>query len=230
MFPHCRVAVLLMLASLILSACGGVAVRGYSESEHIERPEDPPQTLAILPTADLSGHPELAEVFRESLYRAVSVLPYKDKELAEIDAVMATLAYQHQCSPAQLPESALVTPDLADYVVFTRLEKVGRLYLLLYAHVRYDLHLAMVDTRTRRVIYRNHFVVRDWTGGATISPLGLLERSFSSILQLRGKRMNESMEEGAEKIADALPCPVYVETPPLSETTRIAQLPSPPIP
>lgn len=230
MLSRCRVAVLLMLASLILGACRGVAVRGYSESEYFECPEDPPQTLAILPTADLSGHPELAETFRESLYRAVSVLPYRDKELAEIDAALATLAYQRQCSPAQLPESALVTPDLADCVLFTRLEEVGRLYLLLYAHVRYDLHLAMVDTRSRRVIYRNRFVVRDWTGGATISPLGLLERGFSSLMQLRGKRMNESMEEGAEKIAETLPCPVYVETPPLSDPTRVAQLSSPPIP
>lgn len=177
---------------------------------------NPPRTLAILPTTDNSGHPDLAVLMRQKLFTAISPLPYQERDLHQVDALLASKAARQGIAPDLQDPGALLDPKLADCVIYTQLDRVSRLYLLLYAHYRFDLNLAMVDTRSRQVLYRNHFVFYDRLGTPAYVSLpmlsiyalaGVAESGVESLWHLRSGRLDETFEEGAKEIAKALPLP-----------------------
>jgi len=163
--------------------------------------------MAVLPTTDVSGHPELAAPMRKALFSGLASLPYNGRDLKTVDAFLSVQAARLKCTPAELKAEAMADPRLADCVVFSQVEEVSRFYLFLYAHLRIDLNMAIVDTRSRRIIYRNRFVFYDRMGMPTISLLGLLENSIFSLWHLRADQIDESLQACARKISENVPQP-----------------------
>jgi len=202
-------SILALLLVIGLAACQRVTTRGPRYLDEASLANDPPYTLAILPTTDRTNHPELAQTVREVLYEAISTLPYADRELATVDRLLGQIASRRGVALAHLPPEAMVSPELGEAVLFSELVDVRRLYLLFYAHNRFDLDLKLVDTRSRKVLYRNLFVFYDRTGGPSITVLGLFERSISSLMHLRERALRESLEEAAQEIVTLMPRPTF---------------------
>lgn len=205
----------LWLVLLLLSGVGAVGCHHTTVSGEPYIAEDlgdvePPRTIAVLPTTDKTDHPELATRMRIALYSAITRLPYQDIELGMVDAQLARIASKLEVPPEELPESARALPSVADLVVFSQLEHVGRFYILLYGHTRIDLNLALVDTRSRKILYRNRFIIHDRIGGASVSLIGLAESMLLTLWHLRPVEMGNALERSAVKIAEALPeTPMY---------------------
>ena len=170
----------------------------------------PPQTLAVLPTTDLSEHPEIVDTLYRALYRGFSEQSYDDVELDVIERRLAANAARLGVQPGELPIEARADPGLADLVVFSELEDVSRFYLFLYASTRIHLNLAVADTRTRRVVYRNRFTIVDRMGAPSITLLGLAESLVTTIFHLTPASLEQTMVQGARRIAGEVP-PMHEE-------------------
>lgn len=168
---------------------------------------DTPLSLAILPPTDASDHPELLPFLREALYGSISLLPYEDRELNAVDSDLSRIGALHGVSPSNLPDYLKANSCLADCVVFTELTRISRLNLLVYSHIRIEIQLAMIDTRSRKRIYCNRFVIHDRSGQPFLSLEGLAGSLFMSFWHLRSEEMREAIEEGSLLISRELPTP-----------------------
>lgn len=205
-----RIALLLGLIAVLGGLCGCRRLSlggraGYADMESFEN--NPPRTIALMPTTDASGHPDLAEPMRKALERALAPLPYQDRQEDAVNEFLSRTAARLGCGPTQLPPAAMVDPQLADCVVFSDIERISRVYLFLYAHYRLDLNFAMWDARTRRIIYQNKFVFYDRAWVPTFDIMGLFGSSILSLWHLRPSQLQETLDEGAQKIVKELPTP-----------------------
>lgn len=209
-----------ILGASLLVGCHSMGLYGTPYYNAALFQAHPPRTIAILPTTDQTGHPDLAPLMRNRLIAAFSLLPYGDREIRAVDEFIATKAAGLGVAPDRLPPESLVDPKLADCVIYTQLGRVSRLYLLLYAHYCFDLNLVMVDTHTRSVLYRNNYTFYDRLGtpGYITLPIlsiyafaGLAESSVESLWHLRSGRLEETFEEGAKEIAKSIPLPNLIE-------------------
>lgn len=202
-----RLYCFLLLCGILALGCASISTKGDPDFNESSFLENPPHSLAILPTTDArtGGRTPTSDLMRQKLYAAISMLNYEDRELDVVDAFLGRLGSRLGTDPAQLPSAALAHPSLADCTVFTEVLDVSRFYALFYAHIRIKVRLAMVDTRTREVFYRNTFTVYDKSTQPFISIEGLLTSTLFSLYHLRSNRLEESLEEGAEEIAKRLP-------------------------
>lgn len=201
--------------ALLLGACHFTTVDGNPVFRREEMRQRPPRTLAILPTTDVSDHAAKAPLLRKGLFKAFAAIPaYQTLDLKLVDEFLAVQATRRGCHPRALPPEALADPRLADCVIFTEIQDFGRVYFFLYAHYRIELNLAMVDTRTRRTIYYNRFVLYDRMIVPDYDVIGLVGSSILSLWHLNPERTEEVLEEGAEEIVAEIPAPELLATSP----------------
>lgn len=202
-----------LAAAAILAACQHVSISG----DPVIDPNGmtgvtPPRTLAVLPTTDDSGHPDLAPVMRETLRESLSKLPLENRQIKDIDQQLAIIANRLGMPPEKLPPAALAHPSVGDVVVFSRIEHIGRLFLILYAHNRFTLEFQMVDTRTRHIFYRNKFVITSHSFAPAIDPFGLASSAFWSLWNLRDESVKTTFRNGTQKITGQIPpLPLFSE-------------------
>ncbi len=200
---------LFLFLLLPLTACQYVTMKGQPVVDNEALTKDPPRALAIMPTTDVSGHPKLTEPMRKALYSAISALPFQDRELNQVDEFVSRQAIHYGCSPENLKIEMLVDPQLSDCSAFTQIEKVSRFYLFVYSHYRIDLNFLLVDNRTRRVLYRNRFIIHDRATAIPLGIPGLLGSSIFSLWHLRPESLDEAITGGTQEIAKALPIPKF---------------------
>lgn len=202
-----------LIAVAALAACQYVSISG----DPVIDPDGmtgatPPRTLAVLPTTDDSGHPEFVPVMRAALRESLSKLPLENRLIRDVDQQLAMIANRLGMPPEKLPPAALAHPSVADVVVFSRIERIGRLFLILYGHNRFTLDFQMVDTRTRHVFYRNKFVVTNHNFAPAIDPFGLASSAFGSLWNLREESMTATFRNGTQEIAGQIPpLPLFSE-------------------
>lgn len=202
-----------LAAAAALAACQHVSISG---DPAIDRDGlagvPPPRTLAVLPTVDASGHPDLAPVMRETLRESLSKLPLENRLIRDVDQQLAIIANRLGTPPDKLPPAALAHPSVGDVVVFSRIEHIGRLFLIFYAHNRFTLEFELADTRTRHVFYRNTFAITNHSFAPAIDPFGLASSAFWSLWNLREEAVRSTFREGTQKIAGQIPpLPLFSE-------------------
>lgn len=195
-----------LLALLSLAGCSYVTISGTPIVDSTGlRGVTPPRSIGVLPTTDSSGHPDLAPTMRQSLHGALSALPLDNRQLSEVDQQLAMIANRLGMPPDQLPPAALANPAVADLVVFSRITRISRLFLLLYSHNRFTLEFQMADTRSRHILYNNKFVITNRNIAPTLDILGLFSSAFRSLWHLREESVRSTFQDGAQKIVAAIP-------------------------
>lgn len=202
-----------LAAAAMIVACQHVSITGNPAIDHDGMTGvTPPRTLAVLPTTDGSGHPELAPEMRAALRESLSKLPLENRQLKNVDQQLAMIANRMGMPPEKLPPAALAHPTVGDVVVFSRIERISQLFLILYAHNRFTLDFQMVDTRSRRIFYRNRFVVTSRNFAPAIEPFGLAGAAFGSLWRLRPESVRTNFRDGTQKIAEQIPpLPLFSE-------------------
>ncbi|MCL5269469.1 MAG: hypothetical protein M1457_02695, partial [bacterium] len=216
-----------ILALLALAGCHTVSINADPFVNQAAMNDRSPHSIAILPTTDASGHPQLRAPMRKALYSALAALPFDDRELSTVDDFIARKAVQRNCTPDQLPQELLTDAALADCVVYTEITNVSRLFLLVYSHYRIDLNFLIADTRTRHVLYRNRFIFHDRAAAPPFDVVGLLGSSAFALWHLRPEELQQAMDDGARKIAAVVPLPRFdaASTPNLRLTDVQVQAP-----
>lgn len=201
-------AAALGLILFLTTGCRHLTVDGDPYIDQTPVEVTAPESLAILPTTFDDGDAALAHRMRLALYAALSPLPFEDRELSLVDGRLADIATELGVRPNAIPPVEMVDNRLADCIVYSHISRIGSLWLLFYAERSINLDFTMVDTRTQRVLYRNHFVIHDRRGAPFYSLFGMIEAVGETLWHLKSSQTEESMEEGARKIAEWIPLPI----------------------
>ena len=155
------------------------------------------QTVAILPveTSD-PGQKEMAKMFRQGLYANLKQSEFKLLERYVIDGLLkqnkltdpSTLL---AINPMQFGEILGV-----DAIVFSRINKVERSYLILHSSIELSVSVQMVDTRSGEILWRAEQTEQDFSGIGKI-PTGITTALLAPIQFVTNKfnlsRMTSNM-------------------------------------
>jgi hypothetical protein len=190
----------------VLTGCMSHTVAGPPRFGHGDAPPSPPHTLAILPTTRLEDeHADLARSLRQGLFSAATELAYSGVELRVVDGRLASLASRMGVTPTAMPSTAMASPSVADLVLYSRIDDVSRLYLLIYGRLKVRISVTLVDTRTRVALYRNEFTVVDRLGGPAITLLGAMQVVAVGLFGMEPWSLEQTLIDAAEKIVADLP-------------------------
>ncbi len=212
---------LLLPCALWLAGCSYISV---SEDPYFDREAyaaHPPRSLAIAPFVNNVEYEEAGLAARKAVYSAFSTLNYKDVEMEIVDRHIHELAVTANKKPEELDRWYIAQPELADAVMFGEVQKLSRLFLLFYSQIRVDLDLIVVDTATKKYLYRNHFITRNRQFNLPSSWFGIGSSFLSSIWHMRGDQVERSMDAAAKALEEK-----YQETldSNLTDSSRMAEI------
>lgn len=131
------------------------------------------QTVAILPVeASNVGHKEMANMFRQGLYANLKQSKFNLLEKYIIDGL---LKQNHLNDPGSfLKINPMQFGEIlgADAIVFSRINKVERNYLIVHSSIELSVSVQMVDTRTGEILWRAEQTEHDFSGIGKI-PTGI---------------------------------------------------------
>jgi cell division septation protein DedD len=185
---------LIGLVSLSVSACASdlhtkVAGNLMSLSKN--------QTVAILPIeTSHAGQKEMAEMFRMGLYANLKQAKFQLLERYVVDGLLQQNKLTNPSnyltiSPMQFGEILGV-----DAIVFSRINKVERSYLVVHSSIKLDVSVQMVDTRSGEILWRAEQTEQDFSGIGKI-PTGITTAILAPIQFVTNKfnlhRMTSNM-------------------------------------
>ncbi|MBT5028279.1 MAG: DUF799 family lipoprotein [Nitrospinaceae bacterium] len=139
------------------------------------------QTVAILPIeVSHSGQQEMADMFRQGLYANLKQSKFNLLEKYIVDGLLK----QNDLTD---PSGFLVINPMqfgeilgADAIVFSRINKVERNYLIIHSSIELSVSIQMVDTRTGEILWRAEQTEHDFSGIGKI-PTGISTALFAPI-------------------------------------------------
>ena len=155
------------------------------------------QTVAILPieTSD-PGQKEMAKLFRQGLYANLKQSKFNLLERYLIDGL---LKQNNLTDPSKL---LTINPMQfgeilgVDAIVFSRINKVERSYLVLHSSIELSVSVQMVDTRSGEILWRAEQTEQDFSGIGKI-PTGITTAILAPIQFVTNKfnlsRMTSNM-------------------------------------
>ena len=155
------------------------------------------QTVAILPveTSD-PGQKEMAKMFRQGLYANLKQSKFHLLERYVIDGLLKQNKLTEPSTlltinPMQFGEILGV-----DAIVFSRINKVERSYLILHSSIELSVSVQMVDTRNGEILWRAEQTEQDFSGIGKI-PTGIITALLAPIQFVTNKfnlsRMTSNM-------------------------------------
>jgi len=139
------------------------------------------QTVAILPIeTSESGQKEMAEMFRLGLYANLKQSKFQILERYIVDGLLQQNKLTDPSSyltinPMQFGEILGV-----DAIIFSRINKVERSYLIVHSSIELSVSVQMVDTRSGEILWRAEQTEQDFSGIGKI-PTGIITAILAPI-------------------------------------------------
>ncbi len=192
--------ILIGLLALMFSACASTPEPQIIRGD-LQKLTDA-KSVAILPVeTTAAGQKSTAALFRRSLY---ANLKKADLRLMEPYVIDGILNQNKLTDPARLRElgpQKLGELLGADTVVFSRINKVNRLYLLVHSSIEVGATVDMYDTRTGETLWSQTQSESDYSGLAKI-PTGMFSAAVSPILFVTNKlNLNKMTSSMTHKMA-----------------------------
>ncbi len=171
------------------------------------------QTVAILPieTSD-SGQHDMADMFRQGLYANLKQSKFNLLEKYIVDGLLK----QNNLTD---PSGFLVINPMqfgeilgADAIVFSRINKVERSYLIIHSSIELSVSVQMVDTRTGEILWRAEQTERDFSGIGKI-PTGITTALLAPIQFVTNKfNLSKMTSKMVDKLTALVKNPENAET------------------
>ncbi|NJB67473.1 hypothetical protein GGQ74_001113 [Desulfobaculum xiamenense] len=212
--------VLALFAVAVLCSCGGKRHVERSAGPITDTPftifngeyentnamlQSPPRSVAVLPFSGGGGawdtlprEDDPRVVVRQGMYRHLAALPYRDAELHEVDERLANAGFTSddeiltalEQSPRRIGAALGV-----DAVVTGEVTHFDRAYAGLVSQVSVGCTARMVRLSDGKLLWQASHVSREFGGGVSISPVGLVMGAFSSLWNLRGVQLLRETDE-----------------------------------
>jgi cell division septation protein DedD len=171
------------------------------------------QTVAILPieTSDL-GQQEMAEMFRQGLYANLKQSKFNLLEKYIVDGL---LKQNNLTNPAGfLVINPMQFGEIlgADAIIFSRINKVERNYLIVHSSIELSISIQMVDTRTGEILWRAEQTEHDFSGIGKI-PTGITTALLAPIQFVTNKfNLSKMTSKMLDKLTALVKKPENAET------------------
>jgi hypothetical protein len=194
--------VLLVALPLFLSACNaGSESRVSNNLVHLAKG----QTVAILPM-EISerGQKDAAAMFRRSLYANLVQAQFKVQERYLVDGLLNQAGLT---DPAQYRKAGIARLGEilgVDAVIFSKIENVNRLYLIIHSSIDMGVSTEMVDTRTGEILWQGKENASEFSGIAKL-PTGMIATVTAPIYFVTNKlNLRKMTSEMTDKMTSAI--------------------------
>jgi cell division protein FtsN len=182
------------------------------------------QTVAILPIEmSDSGQQEMAEMFRQGLYANLKQSKFNLLEKYIVDGLLKQNNLTHPAgflviNPMQFGEILG-----ADAIIFSRINKVERNYLIVHSSIELSISIQMVDTRTGEILWRAEQTEHDFSGIGKI-PTGIATALLAPIQFVTNKfNLSKMTSNMLDKLTALVKKPEKAETSTKFENLVIAK-------
>jgi parallel beta-helix repeat protein len=220
-----RVGILWEIAAIII----GVGVGGciYTQSTKITPPitipfkgeyrfdkslqDRPPQTVAVLPFLNRTGHKEAFDIVRKSFHGHFSTLNFTAVPLYKIDHALNQAGLDTTEKVAATPVSKLREIVKADALVQGEITHYDRIYVGVYSQVAVGAEVRMVETKTDKELWWAKDVSRKHAGGISTTPVGLILTAVSTALNMREIELLRSSDDLFREMVRSIPQPTLAQ-------------------
>ena len=192
----------LLMGLLVFSAC---STGSQSKISGNLKYLDKNQTVAILPVeVTENDQKETAAMFRRSLYANLVQARFNVQERYIVDSLLSQAGLT---DPAQYRAAGITRlGELlgADAIVFSKINKVERTYLVIHSSINVGISTEMVDTRTGEVLWQGEESSSDFSGIAKI-PTGIFSAITAPVYFITNKlNLRKMTSEMTEKLTAAI--------------------------
>jgi hypothetical protein len=166
-----------------------------------------PKSMAVLPSINHTHVKGLQKNFRLNIFGHLTVLPYRDLELLEVDNRLRDNHLLENDDFTRIPIRELGRILGCDAVVMSELTVFYRIFLGIYSQMTVKGNITIWDTRSGSKIWTDTQVIRKHEGGI---PLTLIELPFISVrsgLNLRNNNREKIIDALSERLISRIPAP-----------------------
>jgi len=164
-----------------------------------------PKVIAILPFTNETEVEGLNQLVREGFYKHFSVRSFHDVEIKEIDTTIKMLAETegkdlYKISPKNLGEFLL-----CDALVYGRVTKFKRIFLLIYTQMLIEAEIRIVDAQSGKDIWKHSLIKRFHEGGVPTGPFGVIPTAIRTTYSLRESKRNRDIDAFCKDFVRRIP-------------------------
>lgn len=199
----------LFLASL--TACTSVSKSGkvpVGYTRWLARFPDPP-VVAILPFTNRTDQPDLPPLVRAAFYGHFSPLPFKDRELGEIDQALALNERALSRSPLDLSPKELAALLGCQALIFGEVTKYNRVYAGVYSQLGVEAKIKIVDAEGDEVVWKDAYFTRFHRGSVPLTDVSAVFSVVSTGLNLRSAQELRAIDDLCRNLVARIPPAVF---------------------
>ena len=166
-----------------------------------------PRVVAVLPFQGTIDEPGLTGMVRKSFYNHFSSKPYRDVELATVDAKVVQLEKATGMKIADIPPKDISDAIGCDGLIYGRIINYKKTFALVYSQFAIEAEVWMVDGRTGKEVIRVKESVTYRGGGAPISPVAVVMSALSAAINMRDIQQMRIVNELCYKLNEKIPSP-----------------------
>jgi parallel beta-helix repeat protein len=144
---------------------------------------------------------------RKSFYNHFSSKPYRDVELATVDARVVQLEKATARKITDIPPKDISDAIGCDGLIYGKIIDYKKIFALVYSQFAIEAEVWMVDGRTGNEVIRVRESVTYRGGGAPISPVGVVMSALSAAVNMRDIQQMRIVDELSRKLNEKIPSP-----------------------
>ena len=156
--------------------------------------------LCVLPFENTSQIDGLAEKVRQGVAGHLSIKRFTDAELHEIDTTLAGLGRWHTLAPHELGRQLK-----CDALVYGRVSKPDRLYLVVYSQLALEGTLQIIESATGRTLVHETYTTRLHDAGLPFSPLSLAASAARTLRTFTDAQLVRAIDDLSRNLAALVP-------------------------
>jgi hypothetical protein len=169
--------------------------------------QDLPGTVAIMPFINETEETDIAIQIRRSFYNHFSSKPYRDVELGSVDEKTIQLEKKtgkniHQIDPQEISASIG-----CDGIIYGKVTNFTKAFAALYSQLSVEAEVWMINTKTKKEIFRIKDSVTYHGGSVPTSPLGIIMTAISAAMNMRDIQQVRLINELCYKLNQQIPSP-----------------------
>lgn len=200
----CRVVLAVCLLINLAACTKKQVISGQGLGWAVAR-KNPPRQVAVLPFADSTQTNGLADLVRAAFYSHLSVLPFNDLELYQVDARLKDHDLSTADRIAQTPVKDLGLILGVDAVVFGEVTEFDRVFAGFYSQLSVGAAITIYDTRSGQRLWADSHVSRFHEGGLPFSIISIPLITMRSGLNLRETVKLRAVDELCRELINRIP-------------------------
>lgn len=170
-----------------------------------------PPVVAVLPFTNRTDQPDLPALVRAAFYGHFSPLPFRDKEIGEVDQVLALNRQTFGSSPLDLSPKELGALLGCQALIFGEVTKYSRVYAGVYSQLGVKAAIKIVDAEGDEVVWKDAYFTRFHRGSVPFSDATAVFSAISTGLNLRSTQELRAIDDLCRNLAARIPPAVFAK-------------------